>query len=91
MSLLGNRRETNFEVTISVFYGNEDIANAISQAVTPDNLEFSSGINIESEIIGCEIRFVISCSKGLSSLITTIDDLLSCIQSAERAISVICE
>ena len=55
-------------------------------AVSPDNLDTPEGIEIDVQVEGGDLKISISCSREIGSLLSTVDDLLSCIQAAERAI-----
>lgn len=75
------------EASIILKYSSEREAWAILEAVSPDNSRAPEGISLASEISGGELRILITCERGVKSLTATIDDLLSCIQAAERAIT----
>jgi hypothetical protein len=72
---------------IKIRYREVAIARAVRVAVSPDNHQAPQGIQLRTETEDCELQIHIKCSKGIGSLIATIDDLLSCVQAAERAIS----
>jgi len=72
---------------IKIRYSEAEIARAVWVAVSPDNHQAPQGIKLKAETEDCELQIYIKCSKGIGSLIATIDDLLSCVQAAERAIS----
>ncbi|MGD2142037.1 MAG: KEOPS complex subunit Pcc1 [Candidatus Bathyarchaeota archaeon] len=73
-------------VDISIHYYDIDTALCIMKAITPDNIETPKGITIKSRVEGKMLVLKVECGRGLGSLIATVDDLLSCIQAAERAI-----
>lgn len=67
-------------------YNDEKEARTIVQAVSPDNIKVPSGLIIKTVK---EKSFVITrifCIKGVETLLTTIEDLLSCTQIAEKVI-----
>ncbi|MBS7652712.1 hypothetical protein KEJ13_06230 [Candidatus Bathyarchaeota archaeon] len=74
------------EAHIILRYSSEREARAVLDAVSPDNTQAPEGITLTSEASGGELRFSITCHRGIKSLTATIDDLLSCIQAAERAL-----
>ena len=84
MKLL-KRRAVEAKATIR--YSNIEIANAILEAIGPDNCQIPEGIEIEVTRIGSVLNLEILCGKGVGSFITTLDDLLACISAAEKAIS----
>jgi len=63
------------------------VAKAIAKAVTPDNLKTPPGLVIETRVEDSNVVVEIYCKRSMESLIATLDDLLACIQAAERAIS----
>ncbi|MBS7619414.1 hypothetical protein KEJ21_02055 [Candidatus Bathyarchaeota archaeon] len=71
---------------IKINYPDKASAESILKAISPDNRSAPPGIEIKSEVSKNAVKLSISCVKGLGSLISTIDDLLSCIQIAEKAL-----
>ena len=82
----GSRGKPDIAANITIRYKDEATACTVWRAVSPDNFQTPQGITIEAVTVGCELRVSIVCSRGLGSLIATLDDLLSCIQAAETAI-----
>lgn len=81
-----NKGRLEIRVEIKINYPDETSANAVLKAISPDNYSSPKGIEITSETSGNVVKLSITCIKGLGSLISTVDDLLSCIQAAERAL-----
>lgn len=81
--------EGAFKACIKLRYASEEEARAIYDAVLPDNERLPPGLRMRTSVSGRELIIEVSCSKGLESLWATLDDLLSCIQVAERALNVI--
>jgi len=81
-----NRGRHETAVAIEIHYRDEETACAVCEAISPDNLQAPRGTIIKAETAGGVLRVSIACSRGLGSLIATVDDLLSCVQSAEKAI-----
>lgn len=75
------------EAKATIRYSNVEIANAVLEAIGPDNCHAPEGIEIEAYLDGSVLNLEILCAKGVGSLITTLDDLLACISAAEKAIS----
>ena len=75
------------EAKATIRYSNMEIANAVLEAIGPDNCQAPEGIEIEAYLNGSDLNLKIFCAKGLGSFITTLDDLLACISAAEKAIS----
>jgi len=78
-----------FEAHLRLSYSSEGEAKAIYDAVAPDNKPLPPGLKIEMALDGRELLIDVSCLRGLESLWATLDDLLSCIQVAERALRAI--
>jgi tRNA threonylcarbamoyladenosine modification (KEOPS) complex Pcc1 subunit len=72
--------------TIDIHYEDVKTAQSIMDAISPDNLDAPEGIDINVKVDGNILKISISCSRDIGSLISTVDDLLSCVQVAERAI-----
>lgn len=72
---------------IKIRYREGEIARVVRVALSPDNHQAPKGIQLRAETEDCELQIQIKCSKGIGSLIATIDDLLSCVKAAERAIT----
>ena len=73
-------------VAIDITYSDSETARFILEAISPDNLRAPPNMAVEAEARGSKLRVKISCRKGVGSLIATVDDLLSCVQAAEKAI-----
>jgi hypothetical protein len=78
--------EARARATIKILFSDEGTARAIWTAISPDNFQTPAGITVSTKITGGKLTASIACLRGVKTLIATIDDLLSCIQSAERAI-----
>lgn len=86
MDLSETREKLEFIVEIKINYPDKASAESILKAISPDNCSAPPGLEIRSEVSRNAVILSISCVKGLGSLISTIDDLLSCIQVAEKAL-----
>ena len=74
------------EATVTIQYVDRRTAEAILRAIEPDNLTTPEGVKIEAEARGGVAIIKVECRRGIGSLVATLDDLLSCIQAAEKAI-----
>ncbi len=72
-----------------ISYENEREAEAVAQAVSPDNVKVPHGLFIKTTRRGSEVLTQIQCELKLQTLIATIDDLLCCVSTAEKAFSAI--
>lgn len=71
---------------IEIVYEDAQTARYILDAISPDNLKAPQGVSIKAVVEGCTLKVSVSCARGVGSLTSTVDDLLSCVQAAERAI-----
>jgi hypothetical protein len=74
---------------IWIGYKNSGEAEAIAKAVSPDNLKTPSGLKVRTFRKGRFVVTLIECKQKLETFIATIDDLLSCIQTAEKTLGVV--
>ncbi|NIR86591.1 hypothetical protein GWO13_03065 [Candidatus Bathyarchaeota archaeon] len=72
-----------------ISYENEREAEAVAQAVSPDNVKVPRGLLIKTTRKRSEVLTRIRCELRLQTLIATIDDLLCCISTAEKAFSAV--
>ena len=86
MDLSGSSSEHEASATISILYEDADAARSIMEAISPDNLQAPPGVTVEARTADSRLQISVSCAGGVRSLIATVDDLLSCVQAAERAI-----
>jgi hypothetical protein len=76
------------EAEVRLCYENEREAEAVAQAVSPDNVSVPSGLFVETTRNESEVLTQIRCELRLQTFIATIDDFLSCVSTAEKAFSV---
>lgn len=74
---------------LSRLYEESTRAKALFQAVKPDNLKLPSGVTIISSIEKNSIQVEVRCDKGIGTLLSTLDDLLSCLSAAERTLEAV--
>ena len=82
----GSSSETEASAKIEILYDDAKASRSIMEAVSPDNLQAPPGVRVEASVVGSRLRLTVTCAGGAKSLIATVDDLLSCVQAAERAI-----
>ena len=76
------------EAKIRLNYQNEREAQAVAQAVSPDNMELPSGLYVKTVRNGSEVLTTVQCQTRLQTLIATLDDLLACVSVAEKTFKV---
>ena len=74
------------KTVIEIDYGESDTATAVQKAITPDNLTVPDGMHIITLVNGSILEIEVYTDRSIGSLVATLDDLLSCIQAAEKAI-----
>ena len=74
------------EAEISLTYKTAREAEAISKAVSPDNLKAPEGLHIKTLRRRNRVTTRIECRITLQTFNATIDDLLSAVQVAERSL-----
>jgi tRNA threonylcarbamoyladenosine modification (KEOPS) complex Pcc1 subunit len=75
------------EAKIALKYKTSLEAKAIANAVSPDNLKTPQGLSVETARRGNKVVNKIKCETKLQTFMATIDDLLSAVSVAERALS----
>ena len=74
------------EATITLEYGNQKTADAIANAVSPDNFKPPTGLAIKTARKNSSVLTEIKAEGKLSMFIATIDDLLFCVSTAEKTL-----
>ena len=74
------------EATITLEYGDPKTADAIANAVSPDNFKTPAGLAIKTERKNSSVLTEIKGEGKLSTFIATIDDLLFCVSTAEKTL-----
>jgi len=74
---------------ISVSYETTREADAVFEAVAPDNVKVPKGLLIKTVKQGTKVFTKVECRTKLLTFIATIDDLMSAISVAERSISAV--
>lgn len=74
------------EAEIILQYDDARVAEAVATAVSPDNFKTPKGLSIKTMRIEKRVATQIDYSGRLSTFIATIDDLLFCVSTAEKAV-----
>jgi hypothetical protein len=74
------------EATITLEYADAKTADAIANAVSPDNFKTPTGLTIKTERKNSNVLTEIKTEVKLSTFIATIDDLLFCVSTAEKTL-----
>lgn len=78
--------DTKTSTRIQITYGDEKTAKAIQKAITPDNIGIPDGLHVLVLVDGDTLEIEVVSERSIGSLISTLDDLLSCIQAAEKTL-----
>jgi tRNA threonylcarbamoyladenosine modification (KEOPS) complex Pcc1 subunit len=76
------------EAKIVLKYKTPREAEAVANAVSPDNLKAPQGLSVETTRRGNKVVNKIQCETKLQTFMATIDDLLSAVSVAERTLLV---
>lgn len=74
------------EATITLEYGDAKTADAIANAVSPDNFKTPAGLFIKTVRKGSRVLTEIKAEGKLATFIATIDDLLFSVSTAEKTL-----
>jgi hypothetical protein len=77
------------EAKILLAYESEEIANAIANAVSPDNFKTPKGLTVNTVYKGVNVITKVICEGKFQTFISTIDDLLFCVSVAERSLRIV--
>ena len=77
------------EAKITLEYKDQKTAQAVTQAVSPDNFKTPAGLQVKTTRDGNKVVTQIECEGKLSTFTATIDDLLSSASTAEKTLKTI--
>ena len=76
------------EAEITLEYDQMRMAEAVAKAVAPDNFKTPEDLVVKTMLKEKRVLTRIVCKEKLPTFIATIDDLLSCVSTAEKALLV---
>jgi len=76
----------SLEAKITLEYKDAKTAEAVAKAVSPDNLKTPAGLQVKTIRENNSVVTEICCSGKLATFTATIDDLLFCASTAEKAL-----
>jgi phosphoserine phosphatase len=79
-------RDDLVKVASSVEYGTAAEAKAVVRSILPDNVNDRSDLQIRTWSEGRTVQIKVLCLDRLETVLATLDDLLACMQVAERAL-----
>jgi len=77
------------DAEISLSYRTVIEAEAVVRAVSPDNVRVPKGLFVVTERRGKKVLSEVVCETRLETFTATIDDLLSAVSVAEKALSAV--
>ena len=77
---------SGLEATVTLEYDDEKTAEAVAAAVSPDNYKTPVGMTVTTARKGIAVTTEIWAEGKLATFIATIDDLLFCVSTAEKAL-----
>ncbi len=77
------------QATITLEYGNAKIAEAVANAVSPDNFKTPVGLTVKTSLRENAVVTEVSAEGKMATFIATIDDLLSSVTVAEKTLRAI--
>lgn len=77
------------QATVTLEYKDKKTADAIAQAVSPDNFKTPLGLSVKTVRENNKVITQIQCEGKLATFTATIDDLLSSASTAEKTLHTI--
>ena len=77
------------EATITLEYDDVRVAEAVAAAVSPDNHKTPSGMAVTTVLNHNAVTTEITAEGKIATFIATIDDLLFCASTAEKAVKTV--
>ncbi len=71
---------------ISCKYKSESISKAIASSIQPDNIDSPDSISIKTKQMRDKVETVIEIDGEIETLLSTMEDILSCTSTAEEMI-----
>ena len=77
------------EAAITLEYNDRKTAEAIADAISPDNFKTPAGLKIKTQQKTIQVVTTIKMGGKMATFIATIDDLLFCTSTAEKTLHVV--
>ena len=74
------------QATVTLEYADQKTAQAVANAVSPDNFKTPLGLHVKTELEDCKVVTRIDCEGKLATFTATIDDLLFSVSTAEKTL-----
>jgi hypothetical protein len=76
----------SLQATITLEYKDAKTAQAVANAVSPDNFKTPTGLQVNTTRENRKVVTTICCEGKLATFTATIDDLLFCASTAEKTL-----
>ena len=73
------------KIMIKIRHASRKLAESIAKAVSPDNLKAPPNVIVKTQARGNVTTSIVKCER-LETFITTIDDLLLCMDAAQKTL-----
>ena len=77
------------EATVTLEYSDAKTAEAVANAVSPDNFKTPIGMLVKTKMQDTKVLTIIECEAKLATFTATIDDLLFSASTAEKTLDTI--
>ncbi len=77
------------KATITLEYGDEQVAESVTAAVSPDNFKTPKDLAVRTKLVGSTVVTEITFEGKIATFIATIDDLLFCASVAENTLKTV--
>jgi len=72
------------EVTVEM--ESKRLSDAVAESISPDNQKVPEGLTVKTLAQGRRVISRVACNKSFETFLATLDDLLSCMQTAEKTL-----
>uniref|UniRef100_A0A7C5LD94 KEOPS complex subunit n=1 Tax=Caldiarchaeum subterraneum TaxID=311458 RepID=A0A7C5LD94_CALS0 len=69
---------------IKIFFEDAETAQTVYRSIKPDDKPLPKGLLVETSVEGSTITVSVDCSRGLASLLATVDDILRMAALSEK-------
>ena len=75
-----------FKAEVTLEMRNEKLVRAVAESISPDNRNVPEGLKVKTSAKGRRVISIVECNKRFETFLATLDDLLSCMQAAEKTL-----
>lgn len=78
-----------FKAEVTVEMETKRFSNAVAESISPDNQKVPEGLTVKTLAHGRQVISKVECNKSFETFLATLDDLLSCMQTAQKTLRAI--